>query len=190
MEFDKIVFDKCFDATFEQVFAVIEKYLDKLSEVRPDAGLSVTVEEIIGKKVWKGNLMEGQDWGKPDIIYGFIEIVPTHVNSITPMQVRLYCSRREYLGVWRDLSETLHDLLKLSDGSPGRTNEPWKLVPDIGYDQVMIKLWLHGSDVEAIGKRIGISRSRVYARLGELRNIYGEEIVPFRHHGYRRKNSQ
>ena len=180
METDLIVFDEYFDATFEQVIDVVGDYLDKLVELKPEAVLEVTTTEKEGKKVWKGKIVEPKKWGTLDIYYGYIEVVPTYENSLTPMHVKLYCSHPNYISYWKGLESSLCKRLKLSDGSPGPSNEPWNLIPDKGYDRKMLELWHKGYKAPAIGKRLKFSKRTIYNRLSSLRKNHGTSIVPLR----------
>jgi hypothetical protein len=181
MQSNLCVFEKYFDATLEQVIEVMEKYLDKLSLLSPEAGLSVTVEEENGKKVWKGALMEIKEWGKPDIDYGYIEVTPAFFNSDTPVRVRLYSSGPRFTSYWGGVAATLTKLLIVSDGSPGPTNEPWNLVEDKSYHRKMLKLWHEGLTAREIGRRLDLAQSTVYEQLKILRKKYKTDIVPYKH---------
>ena len=89
METDLIVFDELFDANFEQVIDVVKDYLDELVELKPEAALEVTTTKEEGRDIWKGKIVEPKKWGKLDIYYGYIEVVPAYINSITPMHAKL-----------------------------------------------------------------------------------------------------
>jgi DNA-binding NarL/FixJ family response regulator len=94
------------------------------------------------------------------------------------MQVKLFCNDPKFLTYWAGLANTLVKNLKLSDGSPPPTVEPWTLIPDKNNDRTILKLWIEGWDAKKIGRELDGSHRTVYDRLRLLRKEYGEDIVP------------
>jgi hypothetical protein len=189
MQTDLIVFEEYFAATFEQVRDVIDKYITKLVEVIPEATIGFTCYLVDNKVLWKGVLAEQKSWGIDDVYYGYLEIMHVYMNSVSPIQIRLYCSKPQYLTYWSGLGKTLKNHLPRSDGSPIPSGELWNLVPDHGYDRDLLRLWHEGYRVKEIGERMHISASRLYARLDKLRKIHGIIIVPYRREDKRQQHN-
>ncbi len=180
MIFDLLTFDQLFDDQLEEIINIIDNYLNRLIKIKPDAVLRVEIEEDKNKKIWKGFFEEPKEWGKEDAVYGRIEIIPLFVDCGFPLQVKLFCSELKYLTYWSGLANTLLKNLNLSDGSPPPTTVTWTLIPDKGYDRELLKLWHKGYTAQNISNRINVEPQTVYNRLGELRKVYGDAIVPYR----------
>ncbi len=180
MKFELQIFDELFDNPLERITKIIDDYLSGLIEIKPEAVLRVEISEGRKGKIWKGYIEETKEWGKDEVVFGHIEIIPLFVNSATPMQVKLYCSHPNYMAYWVGLRDLLLKNLELSDGTPPPAKEPWLLIPDQGYDRQLVKMLHEGYKAKESAKRLSISPQRAYNRESELRKLHGEDIVPKR----------
>jgi len=189
MKKDVIVFNQMFDENLEQILDAVNAYLSALVEIRPDAVLEVSTSIEDKKAIWTGRIVEPREWGEEDLYYGYIKIIPISNHRLSLSLVQLYCSEPKYITYWSGFGKTLSKHLTISDVSHDLIDEPWKFIPDKGYDQQMLELWHKDVTAPEIGIRIGVSPRTIYDRLRLLRVEYGEEIVPFHHPAYKRSKS-
>ena len=78
------------------------------------------------------------------------------------------------------------DKLPERAGTPPSTQEnksshpPWQQIPNLGYDQELVRLWHTGLQAGEIARRLEISEKTVYNRLSELRKQHGQGKIPRR----------
>ena len=58
--------------------------------------------------------------------------------------------------------------------------ELWENIPNVGWYRNALKLWHEGLSIGQIGRKVGKSEQTVRNKIAELRNLYGEDIVPYR----------
>lgn len=67
------------------------------------------------------------------------------------------------------------------DGAGDGDLEPWKRIPDVGNNRLLVELWDRGLLVDRIAYQIGERTNKtVYNRLSDLRKLYGPEVVYLR----------
>ena len=179
MKTDLQTFDELFDEPLERIIEIIDNYVSALTNIKPDVVLRVEIEESSEGNIWMGFIEELKEWGKEDVIYGHIKIIPLFLNSDTPMRVKLFCSHPNYMTYWGGVRDSLLKHLILSDGNPPSSVDPWMLIPDHGYDRKLLEYWHDGYTGPEIARKLYISESSVYDRLRKLRNTYKKTIVPY-----------
>lgn len=187
MEGNLLVYTNIFSAKKDEILTIIDKYLTELVKAIPRVSLAPEVQNKEGKQIWKGTLLEIKKWGKEDIDYGYIEIIPVYENSDAPLIVNLYCSHPRYLTYWGGLSQTLLRKLAISDGSPDPKISPWNLIPDKSYHRKLLELWHKNYSAPEISQRINVAPRTIYDTLRQLRKKHGTTIVPYKLAAYRQK---
>jgi len=64
--------------------------------------------------------------------------------------------------------------------SKGTQGEPWKRIPDIGNNRMILKLWHEGYTAGEIAHRVNKSEKTIRNRLSDWRRDYGDGVVPRR----------
>lgn len=60
----------------------------------------------------------------------------------------------------------------------GSSLSPWKQITDRSFNRKILELWWRGLKNSEIASKVGLSKERVTNILSDLRQEYGEEIVP------------
>jgi len=89
--------------------------------------------------------------------------------------------RGEYFG---DFIKDAWEASKPARADPGATQDgvakPEKALEDTtGWDLTLIEMWNKGHSRDEIANRVNVSKDRVTNRVTELRNKFGENIVPY-----------
>jgi hypothetical protein len=66
------------------------------------------------------------------------------------------------------------------DKTQTETSQAWLTIPDKGWDRECLQLWHRGLTCKDIGIRLQKNDKTIRNRLNQLRNEFGEQIVPYR----------
>lgn len=72
-----------------------------------------------------------------------------------------------------------------AESIPSNDMQPWEKIKNKNWDRLALKMWWEGNSRKEIARKVSVSARRVTNRLSELRQMYGDEIVPT--HEQRRK---
>jgi hypothetical protein len=56
------------------------------------------------------------------------------------------------------------------------SKKPWELIPDIGYDRTLVKLWHREISAKAIGMKVGKDEKTIEGRVRTLRTKYEDKV--------------
>jgi hypothetical protein len=67
-----------------------------------------------------------------------------------------------------------------TEKNQNETSQAWQTIPDKGWDRECLQLWHRGLTCKQIGTRLQKNDKTIRNRLNQLRNEFGEQIVPYR----------
>lgn len=178
MQGEVAFYQKLFNSTIEQAVFVVNDYLNLVVQTYPEISLDVSWKMQDGKPVWTGTFIVVTELGKPDIIYGRVEIVENFMNYPNLIEITIYCQERRFVTWDMELVEYLIRHLPISDITPKKEANIWDAVPDEGWNRRVLELWHKGYSAAVIGERLGYQAQSIYNLLASLRKTYGDEIVP------------
>jgi hypothetical protein len=177
MKGNRLFFDGYFNETISSVVDFVAEFLDELVKIRPDVCMEVDASED-GKK-WIGKILENEEWGVEDPLYGYIEISNVHMNSEQPVRIKVFASNPKYSLWMNNLIILLEKHLKKYDGTPEQEDPLEKIPKNPPYLRKMVRLIREGLPADQIAKELCYSKKTIENRSSELRKTLGNEIVPY-----------
>jgi hypothetical protein len=108
-----------------------------------------------------------------------LEVSSIKLNHTSGLVQPGFTSRNEQEARAIEIANASHNLLS-SQGITSISIPPWEQIPDKLWYRKALQMWHEGLSVPQIGARLNIPNQTIYNRLAELRNQYGETIVPKR----------